>query len=72
MDVNPVNIALWEIKGDTFEKIGKHDKALDCYEKVLQVDPGRVEVWNKKGVILRETGKISEALKCFDRAIQLE
>lgn len=72
MDLNPVNMILWDVKGDAFAKIGKHEKAVDCYEKVLQLEPNRTETWNKKGMALREMGKISDALKCFDRAIKSE
>ena len=52
--------------------LGKHEEAIKCYDKVIEIDPEDLLVWNNKAVTLRQLGKYEEAMKCFDKIIQLE
>ncbi len=51
---------------------GDHQKALECFNKILEMDPDHVKAWNNKGMVLSELKNYDEALKCFDMALKLD
>jgi tetratricopeptide (TPR) repeat protein len=68
-------------KGVALWQMGRHGKAIDCYEEAIGirrrlVEEGRVELENdlanalmNKGTALRELGRLSEAIDYYDEAI---
>ncbi|MDR0976481.1 MAG: tetratricopeptide repeat protein [Prevotellaceae bacterium] len=61
----------WIEEGDKF-LYTDHVKALNCYDKALELEPDNVEAWNDKGLLLYFTKRHDEAITCFDKAIELE
>ena len=62
---------MWNNKGTALNKLGKHTEAIECFDKVLEIDPKYVEAWNNKGISLYKLGKYYEAQKCLNRASKL-
>lgn len=62
----------WYSKGDAFVNQGKYNEAIECYDKVLEIDPNHIIAWNNKGWALNELGRYSEAVACLDKALQLD
>lgn len=63
--VNYINIAHSFIENEDYVK------AIENYEKALELNPKDEKAWNNKGVALRELGKYEEAIKCYDKALEL-
>lgn len=49
----------------------EYQKAIDCFDKVIELNPNDAEVHNGKGCALYILGNKEEAIKCFDKAIEL-
>jgi len=63
----------WFKRGvDLYYKQGRFLDAIECFDKVIEMDPAHVEAWREKGVCFKELGRYEEALQCFDRAIDLD
>lgn len=60
------NIAL------SYSQLGFHDKALEFYNKSLQLNPDNKYSLNNKGYTLNLMNKFDEAISLFDRAIDLD
>ena len=58
-------------KGLTFLILKQPDKALECFEKVLDLDPQDPKSWYIKSQALQELEREKEANKCFERAVEL-
>ena len=39
LEIDPINIEAWKVKGDSFYALGMYKDALDCYNKLTQVCP---------------------------------
>ena len=48
-------------KGDILRELDRKDEALECYEKILQVDPGNAEAVKQRGLLLYYLGRFEEA-----------
>lgn len=59
-------------KCDKLAKLKKHEEALGCYNKALELNPKDEKAWYNKGKILINHGKDQEALKCFDKTLELD
>ena len=53
------------------EMLGKFDSALQCYDKIFEINPEDPDVWNAKGNILSELERTEEALYCYEKALEL-
>lgn len=49
-----------------------YNKAIEYYDKALDLDSTKPHIWCNKGVALAELGSYEEALECFDKAINLD
>lgn len=60
--INPTIIGLadlmaWNNKGKLMHKLGKYKEAIDCYEKVLQINPNIGQIWYNKGESIEKMKK---------------
>ena len=62
----------WCDKGDALAKSGRHEEALQCFDKALAIDPRDVDAWNYKGAALDMLDRHQEALQCFDQALAID
>jgi tetratricopeptide (TPR) repeat protein/tRNA A-37 threonylcarbamoyl transferase component Bud32 len=61
----------WSNKGISLSNLGRHEEAVRCYDKALELDPRDAEVWNNKGDCLDSLGRREEAIRCCERALEL-
>lgn len=54
---------------DILEEEGKLKKAIECYDKILEIKPKDWQVLFNKAQILVRLRKYNEAIKCYDKAI---
>jgi len=48
----------------------KYEEALECINKVLELNPSHLDALNRKGSILHDLNKYDEALQCFNKVIE--
>ena len=53
-------------------RIGHHKDAIECHDRILEMDPECVAAWFKKGVVLSEMDKAEDAFACYDKALELD
>ena len=71
MKFNKKNVEDWLNKGSSLGKLGKHEEAIKCYDKVLELNPEDISAWFYKGYELGKLGKHEEAIKCYDKVLEL-
>jgi tetratricopeptide (TPR) repeat protein len=63
---------IWYKKGTAFNVICDHVKALNAYNKAIELKPDYVEAWIKKGNELCALGDYDNGIKAFNKAIELK
>jgi type IV pilus biogenesis/stability protein PilW len=48
-----------------------YTKAIQAYQKVIEIDPGYAEAYNNLGIIYQEVGDFDRALSSYQKAIQI-
>jgi PAS domain S-box-containing protein len=62
----------WLKRGvELYYKHGNFQEAIQCFDRVLEMEPKNAAAWNGRGICLKELGRYEEALQCFDRVIEL-
>ena len=61
----------WSDKGTSLSSLGRHDEALRCYDRALEIDPRYAMVWSNKGYTLHNLGRYVEAVACCDMALEI-
>jgi len=67
----PDNVNAWTQLGHFYFDTEQHEKAIQAYEKSLELDGSRPDVWTDLGVMYRRAGNPTQAVKCFDRALAI-
>ena len=67
----PKSFILWNIIGAANNALGKTNKAVKAFEKVIQLNPTYADGFNNLGATLRDQGKLKEAERACTRAIFL-
>ncbi len=62
----------WLKKGYSFKRKNEYEKAIECYEKALEIDPKYADAWGAKGWALYEMKRSDEAIPCYERAIRIK
>ena len=63
---------LWIIAGDVLIKMGRHQEALEVYQKALTFEPDNPDLHYNLGVVHIETGHPDKALSHFEKALVIE
>lgn len=50
----------------------KYSEAIECYNKVIEIDRNFKDVYTRKGFSLDNLGKLNEAYECFKKAIETD
>ncbi len=48
-----------------------YEKAIEFYDKAIDINPKNAEAWNNKGYALYNLKKYDEAIKCYNNAIEI-
>jgi tetratricopeptide (TPR) repeat protein len=59
-------------QGDTFYNLKSYDRALQAYEKALEIRPEYAEAWIGKGNVQQASGNSKAALNSYEKAIQIQ
>jgi protein O-GlcNAc transferase len=58
--------------GNVFHFDGKHDEAVACYQRALDLNPNFAEACNNLGTVYQMQGKLDAAIACYERALILK
>ena len=59
------------LMGNQFFYLGRYDYALECYDKILQMDARYFEAILNKAFTLNKVGRYSEAIDWYDKALKI-
>ena len=59
-------------RADILNSLGRHEEAIRCFDKALELDPKNAAVWYNKGVSLAGLGRHEEAIRSYDKALELD
>lgn len=59
-------------KGIDMVKRGMYEKALEYYDRALEINQNSSDAWNNKGVALYRLDRVDEALQCYSRALEID
>jgi len=65
-------VGFWNNKGSSLCTLGRHEEAIDCFDKALAIDPRKAKPWANKGVSLGALGRSEEAIACYDKALAID
>lgn len=66
----------WICEGEEVWKSSKQDlesaqKAMECFDKAIDIDPLNYLAWSNKGLILKKLERGEDAVLCYDKAIEI-
>ena len=67
----PRSVNLCNIIGVVYKGLGKLDKAIEAYEKVISIKPDFTQAYNNMGIALKERGDFIEAVNAYKNSIAI-
>jgi len=61
----PNNSKFYHSKGLAYQEVGEHEKAIQMFEKALEITPDHVPSIYHLGLMLHKNGELNEALESF-------
>ena len=62
----------WVGKGVALSKLGKHEEALNAYNKAVEINPQYAKAWYNKGDALYVLNRYEETLEAYEKAVKLD
>ncbi len=62
----------WFKEGYEWALKGEYHKAIECYDKAIELKPDDAGAYNNKGIALYGLGNYQQAIECYDKAIALK
>jgi tetratricopeptide (TPR) repeat protein len=59
-------------RGVFFQEKGRFDRAIEDYDKAIDLDPFYAHAYNNRGLALEKTGRLDKAFADYDKAIALK
>ncbi|MBU2461367.1 tetratricopeptide repeat protein [bacterium] len=72
MGSRTIEAKIWFAKGNDLYKVKDYKRAIDCYDKALELDPSDAHTWCNKGVVYVGLKETKKALVCYDKALGLD
>ena len=69
---SPDNVQVLIQLGNDYSDAGNHTKAVETYQRALQIDPRNADVLTDMGVSYRKLGKPEDAVASFQRALEID
>ena len=57
--------------GILYNQLGKHQKAINCFEKAIQINPNFANTYYSLGAIFTQLGESQKAISYYEKAIQI-
>jgi tetratricopeptide (TPR) repeat protein len=61
----------WNKEGISFGKAGNYEKAIECYNKTIELDPNYAGAYNNRGIAYAKLGHYERAMEDFEKVIEL-
>jgi Tfp pilus assembly protein PilF len=58
--------------GSAYNDKGDKDKAIECYEKAIEIKPDKHEAFNNMGLAYSNKGDKDKAIECYQKAIEIK
>lgn len=62
----------WYRKGTELYAAGRHEEAISCFDKALQLHPRLASAWAARGLACNALRQYQEAIRCYDEALRLD
>lgn len=73
LEIDPAYAQAWNNLGTVLVKTGRHDEAIECYDRALALRPDLIQaLCTKANVLIMATDKVEEALALILRAFELD
>ena len=59
-------------KGINHGKFNELDQAMECFDKLIELEPDNILAWHNKGIVYQEMKEEKEAKKCFRKEKRLK
>ena len=69
LEIRDDDVFLWYYKGELYERLGKLEDAIKCYEKVLELDPNHTNALLNMARIYEKLGDIEKAIDYYNKAL---
>jgi cytochrome c-type biogenesis protein CcmH/NrfG len=69
---NPLNLEAWVQLGNVYFDSSQYEKAIQAYQKALELNSADANVWTDLGIMYRRSGNPQKAIECFDKAIAID
>ena len=66
---NPLNVEVWIQLGNQYFDSSQYEKAIQTYQRALELNPSNANVWTDLGIMYRRSGNPQKAIASFDKAI---
>jgi tetratricopeptide (TPR) repeat protein len=58
-------------KASALSSLQRDNEALECFNKVIEIDPDNFFAWSNKASILFSLDKMDKALECCNKALEI-
>jgi tetratricopeptide (TPR) repeat protein len=58
--------------GNTYDEFGKYNEAIDCYNKVLEINSNSYRAYNNLGIAYTGLENYEKAFECFNRSLEID
>lgn len=67
--LHPEDIECWFSLGGVYHRLGKHDEALACFDKILELDPWNPQSLYNKSVVLTDLGDEQGSISLLESTV---
>ncbi|RCV64745.1 Tetratricopeptide (TPR) repeat [Methanophagales archaeon] len=62
----------WNTKGIGFAMSGEYEKAIECFDKVIELDPNYTYAYSNRGIAYKNLKEYERAIEDYNKAIELD
>jgi len=62
----------WNNRGTELYGKGDYEGAIECFNKIIEMDPTSYKAWFNKGKCYYKLGNYGKAVGCYDEALKYE
>jgi protein O-mannosyl-transferase len=66
------NYVIQENRGAAYAKLGNYSRAIEDYDRAIEINPQYSEAYNNRGVAYGKLGNYRRAIEDYDRAIEID